>query len=438
MRITASEVARLSGGRLVGADTTAAGVSFDTRSLRAGDAFVAIVDNRDGNDFLGDAVRAGASFALVSRGRSIAGITCVEVDDTTVALGEWGLHARRRMSAQVGDRVVGITGSAGKTSTKNLVHAVLSQSFAHTHAAAHSLNNDIGVPVTLINAPDDVDAIVIEMGMRGFHEIDRLCRVAEPVIGIITNIGDAHGERVGGADGIARAKGELVEALPSHGTAILNGDDARCVAIGDRASCRVLTYGSAAADLRWTAQSTDRYGRVTVIFGYGDQTAVATPALPGVHMAANAAAAVLAGISCGLDLHTAASGIGKETEEFGRMVWMQRADGRRVLDDSYNANTASMLAALEVLAASEPGRKIAVLGKMSEVTDAAVAHTTVANRARELGIEVLALETSAYGTDAMLLDDVVNAVTGGDWDALLVKGSRAAACERVVQRLLQG
>ena len=437
MRITASEVARLTGGRLVGTDATAPAVSFDTRTLRTGDAFVAIVDNRDGNDFVGDAVRAGASFALVTRGRSVEGITCIEVDDTTVALGQWGHHVRQLMTAQVADRVVGITGSAGKTSTKNLVHAVLSRRFRHAHAAAHSLNNDIGVPVTLINAPDDVDAVVIEMGMRGFHEIDRLCRIAEPVIGLITNIGDAHGERVGGPEGIARAKGELVEALPSHGTAILNADDARCVAIGTRAGCRVLTYGSSAADLRWTARSTDGSGRVTVQFEHGGQTSLATPALPGVHMAANAAAAVLAGIACGLDLHEATLGVGQETAESGRMVWLELDDGRRVLDDTYNANSASMLAALQVLASAESGRKIAVLGRMSEVADPEAAHETVRRRAEELGIELLSLETDAYGDDGLSLDDVVGVLDRAEWNAVLVKGSRAAACERVVQRLLK-
>ncbi len=438
MRITASEVARLTGGRLVGEDVAASGVSFDTRTLRAGDAFVAIVDARDGNDFVGDAVLAGASFALVSPGRSVEGITCIEVDDTTTALGRWGHHARREMSLRVGERVVGITGSAGKTSTKNLAHAVLSRRFPHAHAAEHSLNNDIGVPVTLINAPDDVDAVVIEMGMRGFHEIDRLCRIAEPVIGIITNIGDAHGERVGGPDGIARAKGELVESLPSHGTAVLNADDTRCLAIGDRAACRVLTFGTSAGDLRWTAQATDNYGRVSVLFEFAGQTSVATPALPGAHMAANAAAAVLAGIACGLELGEATKGIGNEIAEVGRMVWLERADGRRVLDDSYNANTASMLAALEVLAAAESGRKLAVLGKMSEVTDPVAAHSTVVARARELGIEVLALETLAYGTGALSLDEVVDRLVDEDWNSLLVKGSRAAGCERVVLRLLKG
>jgi UDP-N-acetylmuramoyl-tripeptide--D-alanyl-D-alanine ligase len=438
MRITASEVARLTGGRLVGDDTTTAAVSFDTRTLRAGEAFAAIVDSRDGNDFVVDAMRVGASFALVSRGRSVDGVTCIEVDDTTVALGLWGNHERRRMASQVRDRVVAVTGSAGKTSTKNLVHAVLSQKHAHVHSAAHSLNNDIGVPVTIINAPDDVDALVVEMGMRGFHEIDRLCRIAEPVVGIITNIGDAHGERVGGPDGIARAKGELIEALPSNGTAILNADDRRCVAIGDRAQCRVLTYGSSAGDLRWTIQSTDNRGRATVRFEHDGRTSIATPTLPGAHMAANAAAAVLAGIACGLDLHTAVQGIGRENAEFGRVVWLEHHDGRRILDDSYNANTSSMLAALEVLASAESGHKIAALGRMSEVADPTSAHASVMNRARELGIEVLALETDAYGTDAMSLDEVVEAIGRTDWRALLVKGSRAAACERVVQRLLNG
>ena len=171
MRIIASDVAHITGGRLVGTDCAAEGVSFDSRSLTPGELFVAVIAERDGNDFLAAARDKGAAFALVSHGRAVDGLTCVEVDDTTDALAHLGRHYRNSLSGGVTHRVIGITGSAGKTSTKNLVRAVLSEEFQHVHAAAHSLNNDIGVPVTILNAPQDVDALVIEMGMRGFHEI---------------------------------------------------------------------------------------------------------------------------------------------------------------------------------------------------------------------------------------------------------------------------
>lgn len=269
MRIIASDVAHITGGRLVGTDCVAEGVSFDSRSIARGELFVAVVADRDGNEFLAAARDGGAAFALVSQGRAIEGLSCVEVDDTTIALAQLGRYYRAAMSSAVDGRVVGITGSAGKTSTKNLVRAVLSQKFNHVHAAAHSLNNDIGVPVTILNAPSDVDALVIEMGMRGFHEIERLCSIASPSIGVITNIGDAHGERVGGAEGIARAKGELVESLPSDGVAILNGDDEWLSVLRSRAACRVLTFGMAEnSDLVWRVDSMDDFGVVTARFEF--------------------------------------------------------------------------------------------------------------------------------------------------------------------------
>lgn len=437
MRITASDVAHITNGRLVGPDSVAEGVSFDSRSMTRGEMFVAVVAERDGNDFLSAARDGGAAFALVNDGRAINGLSCVEVADTTTALAQLGRHVREVIASTVENRVVGITGSAGKTSTKNLVRAVLSQQFRHVHAAAHSLNNDIGVPVTILNAPSDVDALVIEMGMRGFHEIERLCSIASPQIGVVTNIGDAHGERVGGAAGIAKAKGELIESLPENGTAILNRDDECFSVLSARAACRVLTFGtSEKSDVRWRVESVDKLGVVTARFEYNGHSATVTPALAGTHMVANAAAAVLVGIACGLDFATACGGIGKEVQEFGRMVWLENANGQRILDDSYNANESSMKAALNVLASSAGSNKIAVLGQMAEVAQPAEAHANVATHAKQLGIRVIGLETDLYGMPASTLDEVIDTLRENAWDTLLVKGSRSSATERVVQALL--
>ena len=437
MRITASDVAHITNGRLVGPDSVAEGVSFDSRSITRGEMFVAVVAERDGNDFLSAARDGGAAFALVSEGRAIDRLPCVEVADTTAALAQIGRHARGVLAEAVEDRVVGITGSAGKTSTKNLVRAVLSQQFRHVHAAAHSLNNDIGVPVTILNAPSDVDALVIEMGMRGFHEIERLCAIASPQIGVVTNIGDAHGERVGGAVGIAKAKGELIESLPGNGIAILNGDDEWLSVLKARAKCQVLTFGmSEYSDLRWHVESVDNLGVATARFEYNGRSATVTPALAGTHMVANAAAAVLVGIACGLDFATACGGIGKEVQEFGRMVWLENANGQRILDDSYNANESSMKAALNVVASSAGAKRIAVLGQMAEVARPAEAHANVAAHAKQLGIRVIALETDLYGMPASTLDEVLVTLRENEWDTLLVKGSRSSATERVVQALL--
>lgn len=437
MRITASDVAHITNGRLVGPDSVAEGVSFDSRSMTRGEMFVAVVAERDGNDFLSAARDGGAAFALVNDGRAINGLSCVEVADTTTALAQLGRHVREVIASTVENRVVGITGSAGKTSTKNLVRAVLSQQFCHVHAAAHSLNNDIGVPVTILNAPSDVDALVIEMGMRGFHEIERLCSIASPQIGVVTNIGDAHGERVGGAAGIAKAKGELIESLPENGIAILNRDDEWFSVLSARAACRVLTFGtSEKSDVRWQVESVDKLGVVTARFEYNGHSATVTPALAGTHMVANAAAAVLVGIACGLDFATACGGIGKEVQEFGRMVWLENANGQRILDDSYNANESSMKAALNVLASSAGSNKIAVLGQMAEVAQPAEAHANVATHAKQLGIRVIGLETHLYGMPASTLDEVIDTLRENAWDTLLVKGSRSSATERVVQALL--
>lgn len=438
MRITASDVAHITNGRLVGPDCVAIGVSFDSRSIERGNLFVAVVAERDGNDFVGAARDAGAAFALVSQGRSIEGFTCVEVQDTTAALAHVGRHCRNVLAGMVDGRVIGITGSAGKTSTKNLVRAVLSQHFVNVHAAEHSLNNDIGVPVTIMNAPEDADALVIEMGMRGFHEIERLCHIALPHIGVITNIGDAHGERVGGAAGIAKAKGELVEALPLDGVAVLNGDDEWLPVLRQRAQCQVLTFGtSSSSDLVWRVESVDAFGVVTATFEFRGESATVTPALAGVHMVANAAAAVLVGVACGMSFAVACSGVGQEIQEFGRMVWLANSNGQRILDDSYNANEASMLAALRVLAAASGEKKFAVLGRMAEVADSQGAHRTVAEFAQQVGVRIIPLETDLYGVASRSLDDVINELKHEPWDSLLVKGSRSAATERVVQALLK-
>lgn len=437
MRITAADVAHITGGLLVGPDCVAEGVSFDSRSIAGGEMFVAVVAERDGNDFVSAARDAGAAFALVSHGRSVDGLTCVEVDDTTAALASVGRSARDRLSETVDGRVVGITGSAGKTSTKNLVRAVLSQGFTTVHAAPHSLNNDIGVPVTILNAPSHSDALVIEMGMRGFHEIERLCSIAQPTIGVITNIGDAHGERVGGAPGIARAKGELAESLPPNGTAILNGDDEWLPSLRGRAACTVLTFGeSTSSDLVWRVESIDSRGVATATFEFRGQRATVTPSLAGAHMVANAAAAVLVGVACGMSFTAACSGVGQEAHEFGRMAWMTDRAGRRILDDSYNANESSMLAALKVLASASGDSKIAVLGRMAEVADPVAAHASVVQFARQSNIDVISLETDLYGLPSLSLDETLQILRNRSWDSLLVKGSRSAATERVVQALL--
>lgn len=438
MRITASQVALMTGGTLVGNDVEANGISFDSRAIAEGQAFVAIVAGRDGNDFVLSAAENGAVFALVSTGRAVSEIPCVEVADTTAALAALARAVRMQLAPTINNRVIGITGSAGKTSAKNLVRAVLQTGFNAVHAADASLNNDIGVPVTIVNAPDDAQALVIEMGMRGFGEIARLCDIAHPSIGLVTNVGDAHGELVGGPEGIAKAKSELVSSLPENGTAILNADDERVLAMRSLTNASVITFGkSPNADVRLEILETDIDGLCTATFTHDGETATATPALPGEHMAVNAAAAIAVGIACGLKLRVAANGIGREVRETGRMCWLEAVNGLRILDDSYNANLGSMLASLQVIADLSVRTKFAVLGEMAEISDAEEAHRQVAEFAKQNRINLIGLETTRYGTDAFSVEDAVKELAFHHPQVVLVKGSRSARTERVVHELIR-
>ncbi|MEI6298140.1 MAG: UDP-N-acetylmuramoyl-tripeptide--D-alanyl-D-alanine ligase [Actinomycetota bacterium] len=438
MLITASEVASVAHGTLVGLDCEASGIAFDSRTLRHGQAFVALGGEADGHDYLRDAVTAGAPFAIVQRGKSVDALTCVEVDDCDAALTAIGRHCRGRLAATLNGRVIGITGSVGKTSTKDLVLAVLKSQFANAHGPEKSLNNDIGVPVTIINAPDACDALVLEMGMRGLGEITRLCDVGHPQIGVITEVGDAHSERVGGIEGVVRAKAELFTALPPSGVAIVNSDSVNAMKTVHGISAHVMTFGSSeTASVRWEIVSVDDRGCCTVRFTTGDQSAVGVVPLPGIHMASNAASAVAVGIMCGIGIAQCVEALPNTQSSSQRMQWVVGRNGIRILDDSYNANPVSVAAALRTMAETSAKQKYAVLGVMAEVLHSDMAHRQIAELCRQLGIELLALETDLYETNALSLTDVANTLGGLDSNTVvLVKGSRVAETERVVQALM--
>ncbi len=438
MRITATDVALVANGTLIGPGVDANGISFDSRQIVPGSAFVAIVAQRDGHQFVADAVAGGASFLIVERGRSVDGVTCVEVDDTVAALAKIAAHCRQRFTDAGGQCVVGITGSVGKTTTKAFVAAVLARGFFRVHAAESSFNNDIGVPVSIINAPDGCEAMVLEMGMRGFGEIARLCEYAQPTIAVITVIGDAHSERVGGRDGIIRAKGELIEALDEDGIAVLNADDSGAMSLEDRCAGRVITYGGAlSADVGYEITDRDDTGCATVDFSFDGETATTTLTLPGDHMASNAAAAVAVGIASAMLLAECVGGLNDVQGATGRMRWMTSRQGIRILDDSYNANTVSMTAALDTISLVPAVRRVAVLGAMAELSDMEESHRRIEMYALSLGIEVLPLETDLYGACALSMEEVMAALEElTSDDVVVVKGSRSSATQRVVAALL--
>ena len=431
----AADVANATGGTLVGQNAHLSGVSFDSRTISPGQLFVPIVAERDGHEFIETALKSGAGAYLTQR--DPVGRSAIVVDDTLSALLKLGAWARARLEPSVGNRVIGITGSVGKTSTKDFIAAALSGELV-VSASERSFNNDQGLPVTLLNAADNSQALVLEMGMRGFGEIARLAELVEPHIGVITAVGESHSERVGGVDGVARAKAELVESLPTDGFAVLNADDARVVAMRSKTSAKAFTYGIAAnADVRISDLVLNGEGcasfRITSQWGNGS----CTLAVPGKHMASNAAAAVLVGALCGVSVADALRAV-EHTEMSPMRMQVHALANGVLLDDSYNASPTSMAAALHTLASMTADHRVAVLGVMAEISDAEMQHKNIAQLAQDLGIEVIAFQTDLYGLASSNTYEEVHALLQkrSANTAILLKGSRVAGLDAVTQLLL--
>lgn len=430
MRLQASDAARGIGGRLLGPDVEFEGISFDTRSLVPGQLFVPIVDDRDGHDFIGDAYAAGAALHLTSVPDRVRGDhTSIEVADTAAALMALAKWARARSAA----RVVGITGSVGKTSTKDLVAAAVG-SARRTAANERSFNNEQGLPATILNSPDDTEVLVLEMGMRGFGEISRLCEVARPEIGVVTSVGHSHTELVGGVEGVARVKRELVEALPASGTAVLNADDHRVSAMAGSTGASVITFGRH-GDVRLSGLELDERARPSFVVDTPWGSSTVRLAVAGAHMASNAAAAIAVAGVLGVDLGGAVAALRTAEVSGMRMEVTTAPSGAIVVNDAYNANPTSMAAALDAVAAMAASRRIAVLGLMAEIDEPGPSHLEVAAHARSLGIDVVPTGVDLYGIEPV--DDPIEALGPlGPGDVVLVKASRAAGLESIVEALL--
>ena len=442
MRLTVQDLATATGGTVAGDPAvTVDGLGVDTRDLAPGTGFVALVAERDGHEYADAAVAAGAPAVVASRPLPDVGVPVVEVADTAAALLDVGRLARTRLP----DRVVGITGSAGKTSAKDLLAGVLAPRWATT-ASARSFNNEIGVPLTLAGAPEGTEAVVVEMGARGVGHIALLCDVARPTAAIVTAVAPAHLEMFGTVEDVARAKGELVEALPADGVAVLNADDHRVAAMAGRTSARVLTYGigpASQADVRAEDLVLDDLlrPRLRLVTPWGE--AQVGLAVHGAHQAANALAAAACGLALGVDLDDVAEALATTRVSDLRMDISRAPSGAVVVNDAYNANPASTRAALDALAALPvTGQRVAVLGLMAELGgDTDRLHAEVAAHAEALGVRVVSVDAPGYGVtgaDAVAdVDAALALVDGlGDGDAVLVKGSRVAALERVASALL--
>jgi UDP-N-acetylmuramoyl-tripeptide--D-alanyl-D-alanine ligase len=431
----AADVANATGGALVGQNAHLSGASFDSRTITPGQLFVPIVAERDGHKFIESSLKSGAGAYLTQR--ESVGRSAIVVDDTLAALLKLGAWARVRLEPTVGNRVVGITGSVGKTSTKDFVAAALSSELI-VSANERSFNNDQGLPVTLLNAADNAQALVLEMGMRGFGEIARLCSIAQPTIGVVTAVAAAHTERVGDIAGVARAKAELVQALPNTGYAILNADDERVRAMRDLTNAQVLTYGvHESADIRIVKCELDEMARASVSVTTPWGNAAWAMSIPGSHMALNAAAAIAVSGVCGVDISRAAAALEQCLVSPMRMQVFTTDDGMTVINDAYNANPMSMRAALDTLAGMKASRHVVIAGQMAELADSSTEHLAILEYARSKSIEFIACETENYGVSTLTVDDAVKQIRNSGTDvAVLVKGSRVAALERVVQLLV--
>ena len=429
VRILASEAATAVHGRLIGPDIEFDGVSFDSRSVQPGELFVPIVAERNGHEFIGEARSSGAVAHLTSEPDDFRRDgTAIEVADTAAALMALAAWGRRRLSASV----VGVTGSVGKTSTKDLIAAACAPT-RRTTANVRSFNNEQGLPVTILNAPDDTQVLVLEMGMRGFGEISALCEVARPDIGVVTTVGHSHTERVGGIDGVAIAKRELVQALPKSGTAVLNADDERVAAMAAHTGASVLTFGRR-GDVRISDLELDELARArfTIDTPWGSEQV--RLAVSGAHMAGNAAAAIAVAGVVGVPLDVAVAALGDAAVSSMRMEVTTLASGATLINDAYNANPTSMRAALEALAAIGATRRVAVLGLMAELDDPVAAHAEIAALVDKLGIELIAVGTDRYGVEPT--HDPVGALgVLGRGDAVLVKASRSVGLDNVANAI---
>src|ERR671937_881236 len=429
MRFSAAELTTHLGGELVGPDVGIEGASIDSRTIRPGQLYAPMVAERDGHAFIPAALEAGAPAYLPAQ--EPVGGTAIRVRDTAAALLRLGAFARGRVGG-----AIGITGSVGKTTTKDLLAGCLESTF-RTAASERSFNNELGLPLTLLNAPDAARWVVLEMGIRRVGDIERLCQVARPDVGIVTSVDMAHVQYLGDLDGVARAKGELVAALPASGLAVLNFDDPRVRDMASLSACPVLGYAVGAdADVRADDVTLDRdlRARFRLSSPWG-QTEVRL-ALHGVQQIPNALAAATVALWCGVPIDAVSAALSVSQGSPWRMEVHHVPGGPVLVVDCFNAIPASAEAAVRSLAALPGERKLALLGVMAELGDQRESqHRRIAGLAQELGIEVVGYETRLYG-DAFVtsVDEAVALLrTMGPGDVALVKGSRVARLEDVVR-----
>ncbi len=451
---TLQDIVRATQGALVTGDLAVpvTGVSIDSRTLGVGEAFFAIRGSRlDGHAFLGEAAGRGAACLVVHSLHDDvpANVPLVLVEDTTRSLGLLAAYHRARFSIPV----VAVTGSNGKTTTKELIASVLGTRW-HVLKPSASFNNQWGLPLTLLKLGPEHEAVVVEIGTNRPGEIGHLVGLARPTVGVVTNVAAVHTEFLGSLDGVREEKAGLVRAVPADGWVVLNADDARVAGMTRDAAARVITYGRAAtAQVRAVGDAVEDARGVTFTLEAGGVRAPVTLALAGRHNVTNALAAAAVGVALGVPLDEIARGLEAARPVAGRCVW-RTAGEVRILDDTYNANPVSLRAALEAVGTRRgAGRLVVVLGDMLElgaITEEAhreAGRAAVAAGADELvgvgraalwAVEAARAAGLAEAHHATTFEDTVahllkRLVPG---DTVLVKGSRGMRLERVVDALI--
>ena len=457
--MTLAQAAELMGGALVDApdpEVPVTGAAADSRRVQPGQLYVAIVGERvDGHEFADSAVAAGAVGVI---GQRPTGQPTIVVQDPVIALGKLARAVLDRLPDAV---VVGVTGSSGKTSTKDLIAQVV-ELRGPVVAPAGSFNTEVGLPLTVLEADEGTRTLVLEMGARGVGHVAYLCEVAPPKVGVLLNVGSAHLGEFGSREAIARAKSEIVADLPADGTAVLLADDPIVAAAAGRTAAAVLTFGEAeSADVHVTDLVLDEQARPSFVLRHADVSVPVTMGLHGEHQAINAAAAAAVGLALGLELSEIGAALAAATSRSAlRMDVQTTPGGVVVVNDAYNANPESMRAALKSLAAmgrASTGRTWAVLGEMLELgEDSLVEHDAIGRLAVRLNvgktvavgkgakpIELGASQEGSWDNEAVWVPDVAAAIDllraeVRPGDVVLVKASRGVALERVAEALLAG
>jgi UDP-N-acetylmuramoyl-tripeptide--D-alanyl-D-alanine ligase len=463
--LTVEEILVATGGDLVKGlpESKISGVCIDTRMLRIGDVFIPLVGNTDGHRFVTDALKAGAAGVLVGNNYDnhnkliesglFGNSFVVMVEDTLKAFQSIARYYREKLSL----KVIAITGSTGKTTTKDMINCVLAQQYKVV-STDKNYNNEIGVPLTILRADETTEALVVEMAMRGRGQIRELAEIAKPDIGVITNIGQAHIELLGSEQAIAEAKSELVGAINGDGVAILNADDLWTPLVSECACSRTTKYGITAGEVRAEKIESDELGRAKfrLIMHEGDAYTVRLP-VPGKHNVYNALAASAVGMEMGLGPDQIRIGLSNCRLTSMRMEVFSTVDNVLILNDAYNANPTAMQAALvTLLDVRSEGRHIAILGDMLELGQYGVeAHKQIGEMVASLGIELLI----TVGNESQIMAESAvragmatkNVVTCEDaetaaqlmkqlvepGDVILVKASRAVGLEAVVKAMVE-